>query len=296
MVAPITQPGRLPLVALFSGALAIAFAPIFVRLSELGPVATAFFRVLLALPVLVAWMSWDQRGVRAVRRPTTLRDYARLSLAGLWFAADLAVWHWSIALTSVANATLLANAAPVFVTLGGWWLFKARVTRVFVAGMMLALGGMGVLMSSSVAIGVEHLWGDALGLLTAVFYASYILAVGRLRAEFSTPTIMVWSGVVTAVVLLPVAALSGESLWPATLYGWGVLAALALLSHAGGQSLIAYALAHLPAAFSSVGLLLQPVTAALLAWVLLGEALSGWQGLGGFVVLCGIYLARRASR
>ena len=107
---------------------------------------------------------------------------------------------------------------------------------------------------------------------------------------------MAWSGVVTAAVLLPLALLSGESLWPATLFGWGVLLGLALLSHTCGQSLIAYALAHLPAAFSSVGLLLQPVVAALLAWWLLAEALLWWQAAGGVVILAGIVLARRASR
>jgi drug/metabolite transporter (DMT)-like permease len=74
-----------------------------------------------------------------------------------------------------------------------------------------------------------------------------------------------------------------------------VLLALALLSHVGGQSLIAYALAHLPAAFSSVSLLLQPVAAALLAWLILSEALGLLQGLGGAVVLAGIAIARRGS-
>lgn len=290
-------PGRFALIALFSGALAIAFAPIFVRLSELGPVATAFYRISLALPVLMLWLSWDQRSVaQKHRRPRSVRDFWRLSIAGLFFACDLAVWHWSITLTSVANATLLANAAPVFVTIGGWLLFGVRASRLFLIGMVLALAGMGVLMSASLNIGLEHLWGDGLGLLTAVFYAGYILSVGRLRTEFSTPTIMTWSGVVTAVVLLPVAWLSGESLWTSSLYGWGILAGLAIVSHAGGQSLIAYALAHLPASFSSVGLLLQPATAAVLAWVLLGEALGVLQGAGGAVILCGIYLARRGSR
>ncbi len=74
-----------------------------------------------------------------------------------------------------------------------------------------------------------------------------------------------------------------------------MLLALALLSHVGGQSLIAYALAHLPAAFSSVSLLLQPVAAALLAWLILSEALGLLQGLGGAVVLAGIAIARRGS-
>jgi len=107
---------------------------------------------------------------------------------------------------------------------------------------------------------------------------------------------MTWSGVVSAVVLLPVALLSGEELLVTSAYGWAILLGLALLSHAGGQSLIAYALAHLPAAFSSVGLLLQPVTAALLAWLLLGEPVSVWQAAGGIVILYGIFLARRGSR
>ena len=67
------------------------------------------------------------------------------------------------------------------------------------------------------------------------------------------------------------------------------------MSHAAGQGLIAYALAHLPAAFSSVGLLLQPVVAALFAWLLLAEPLAALQVAGGLIVLAGIYLARRGS-
>jgi drug/metabolite transporter (DMT)-like permease len=75
-----------------------------------------------------------------------------------------------------------------------------------------------------------------------------------------------------------------------------MLIGLALFSHAGGQSLIAYALAHLPAAFSAVSLLLQPAVAAILAWVILGEAMGPSQGLGAMMILVGIYFARRGSR
>ncbi len=73
------------------------------------------------------------------------------------------------------------------------------------------------------------------------------------------------------------------------------LLGLAWISHAAGQGLIAYALAHLRAGFTSVGLLLQPVMATLFAWVLLGEPLAALQIAGGAVVLAGIYLARRGS-
>ncbi len=285
---------RIAFVALLSGALGISFAPIFVRLSELGPSATAFYRLSFAVPFLMLWMSLENRGAAAPRRPSRAADYRGLILAGLFFAGDLAVWHWSIRLTSVANATLLANAAPIFVTLCGWLLFGERFTLTFLAGMGVALTGTAVLMGSSVSLGLDHLLGDGLGLLTAVFYAAYLLAVKRLRSEFSTATIMTWSGVVGALALLPITLLSGEGLIAPTAYGWGVLLALALLSHTVGQSLIAYALAHLPAAFTSVSLLLQPAAAAVLAWLILSEPLGPLQGLGGVVVLAGIAVAHRS--
>lgn len=287
---------RIALIALLAGAIGIAFAPIFVRLSEIGPSATAFWRLGFAVPALYLWMRLEPKGGTRARRPSTRSDYARLTAAGLFFAGDLAVWHWSIAFTSVANATLLANFAPIFVTLVAWLVFKERFTRTFVLGLALALGGAVVLMGRSLQLSADALFGDALGLLTAAFYGGYILSVGRLRAEFSTATIMTWSGVVTAVALLPVALLSGESLVAPTAGGWAVLLGLALFSHAGGQSLIAYALAHLPAAFSSVSLLLQPAAAAVFAWALLGEPLGPWQAVGAAVVLAGIVLARRGSR
>ncbi|ALG69791.1 membrane protein [Azospirillum thiophilum] len=285
---------RIALIALLAGALGIAFAPIFVRLSEVGPVATGFWRVALAAPVLALWMGSEPRQGR--RSPSSLADYARLSLAGLCFAGDLAVWHTSIRYTSVANATLLANFAPLFVAPAAWFLFKERITGRFVVGMLMALAGAVVLMGQSFQLSPDHLFGDALGLLTAVFYAGYILSVGHLRAEFSTATIMTWSGVITAVVLLPLGLLDGEAMLPATVAGWLVLGGLALFSHAGGQSLIAYALAHLPASFSSVSLLLQPAAAAILAWILLDEPLGTLQAVGAAVILMGILLARRGSR
>jgi len=97
-------------------------------------------------------------------------------------------------------------------------------------------------------------------------------------------------------VLLPLSLISGERFLPLDARGWLVLIALALISHIGGQGLIAYALAHLPAAFSSVSLLLQPVLATVFAWLLLGEQLSPSQALGGALVLAGILIARRESR
>lgn len=288
---------RIALAALLAGACAIAFAPIFVRLSELGPSATAFWRVAFAVPALFLWLGLEQHRLGpAARRPATARDWWLLGLAGFCFAGDLAFWHWSIRLTSVANSTLLANFAPIFVTPAAWLLFGERIRPAFLAGMALAILGAGLLMSQSLTLSADHILGDALGIVTAAFYAAYMLAVSRLRATFSTATIMAWSAIATAILLWPVALASGESLVATTAYGWAVLLGLALLSHSGGQSLIAYAFAHLPASFSSVALLLQPAVAALLAWLLFAEPLGPLQALGGAVILGGIVLARRASQ
>jgi drug/metabolite transporter (DMT)-like permease len=218
-----------------------------------------------------------------------------LVAAGLFFAGDLALWHWSIRFTTVANATLLANLAPIFVTLAGYLLFSERFSRQFLLGMALAIAGAGILMGESLGFGAEHLLGDVLGLTTAVFYAGYIMSVAHLRSRLSTATIMAWSGVVSCAALLTVTLLLGETLLPVTPEGWAVLFGLALLSHAGGQSLIAFALARLPAALSSVSLLLQPAIAAVLAWAILAEPLGPWQMSGAMVILGGIYLARRGS-
>ena len=217
-------------------------------------------------------------------------------LAGLFFAADLAVWHWSIKFTSVTNATLLANFAPVWVILFGWIVFGERVTRGFFVAMLVALAGVVLLVGSDFALQPRALLGDLMGLVTAVFYAGYLLAVKELRAGFATTSIMASSGLVTVAALLPVALVSETKIVPQTPSAWAVVAALALVSHVGGQSLIAYALARLPAAVASVGLLVQPVTAALAAAALLGERISTQQVAGMALILAGVFAARRQSK
>ena len=285
---------RVAFVALLAGAIGIAFAPIFVRLSELGPTATAFYRLALALPILWLWMEIGDRRA-ATNRPTGYRDFVGLAVSGLFFAADLGLWHWSIKLTSVANSTLLVNLAPVFVALGAWLLFGERFSATFLVGLVVAIVGAALLVGGSPKIGAGHLLGDVLAVAAAVSYAGYILAVSRLRSRFSTAAVIAYGVGVTCAALLLVALVSGEGLIASSAYGWAMLLGIALVSQVGGQGLITYALAHLPSAFSSVSLLLQPVAAAILAWVILGEALGAWQGLGGAVVLVGIVLARRGG-
>lgn len=278
--------------ALLAGAAAIASSALFVKVSETGPIATAFWRVALALPVLWIWSVVASRGGHVAGFAAERR---LIIAAGLFFAGDLAVWHWSIVLTSVANATLLANLAPIFVTLAVWLLWGKRPTAMFLAGLAAALGGVAVLLGGDFRAGGGAVLGDILGVVTAMFYGAYQLTITRARSRATTAVIMAWSALITTAALLPVALGSGEQILPDTAGGWTKLVGLALISQVAGQSLIAYAMAHLPATFSSVGLLAQPVIAAALAWALLGETL-GWVEIGGaLVVLAGIRIVHQAE-
>lgn len=280
------------LIALFTGATCIALSPIWVRVSDVGPTASAFWRVALAVPLLWILFAFNSKD----RKTLDKRQYLPLLLAGFAFAGDLVFWHWSIQYTSVANSTLLANLASIFVTLAAWVLWKQRPSGLFLAGLAAALLGVALLVRASLGSTPGALLGDGLGIVTAMFYAWYLLSVKGLRdAGAGTLQLMAVTTTITALILLPIAIASGEVFLPGGVNGWLVLLGLAWISHAAGQGLIAYALAHLPAGFSSVGLLFQPVMAALFAWVLLGEPLVALQVAGGAVVLAGIYLARRAS-
>ncbi len=278
---------------LLLGGVCIGFAPIFVRWSDTGPVASAFWRALIASLVLWAWRLAARRG----RSPMAFSRDAVLS--GLMFAGDLAVWHISILHTTVANATLLANLAPVAVTLAAWILRGEKPRAGFLAGLAISLAGAFILIGLNVGGDDSRSLGDLLGVTTAVFYAGYMLAITRARRDTDALTLMTISTSVTALALLPIAAafssLQGSRLVPDAASGWLVLAGLALVAQVAGQTLIAYAAARLPVALSSTTLLIQPLVAALAAWMLFGERLSPLQIGGGGVLVLGLWLARRGS-
>lgn len=292
-VPPKINQQYLALAAMLVGVSAIAFSPIFVRLSDLGPNAVAFWRMALAAPLLWVWVSASSDTV--VARPASRIAYLWLLVPGIFFAGDLMLWHAAIGMTSVANATFLPNLAPLIVSLLAWQFLGERLKPVFAVGLVAALAGVGMMVIASAGRGESNLTGDMLGAITALFYAGYILSVKQLRNRYSTSTIMLSSALIATVILFLATLITGEAFLPGDWRGWLVLFGLAWFSHAGGQGLITYALGYLPASFSSVMMLMQPVLAALFAWLLLSEAMTPLQAAGGVLVVLGVYLARRGS-
>lgn len=278
------------MLALVGGAVAIGFAPVFVRWSEVGPNATAFWRLLLAIPAL-----WLLAG-RPAPRDVAGAQPGLLALAGLCFALDLCFWHAAIGLTTVANATLLANLTPVVVVAWYWVVRRQRPTGRFLAGALVALAGAAGLASGSSrgpAPGGPAGVGDLLGVLTAFAYAGYLLAVEQARGRATGFAVMLASTVVATLVTGAVTVATGEAWLPASGLGWLVLAGLALLVHVVGQGGIVWAVGRLPAPLSSVVILIQPVVAAGLGWLWLGEALGPASLASGALVLAGVLIARR---
>ena len=279
--------------ALAVGILVISFSPVLVQVSEVGPSATAVYRMLFALPALTAWMVLERGPEHVALCKLKMRDWGLLALAGLLFTGDLVAWHSAIRMSGVANATFLAHLSTPIISLGAWLLFRERLTWGFMVGLVLALAGTALIMGASILEPSGNLLGDGLGLLTAFFYGTYLLVIKQLRDSLPSGLIMAISSAFSLIGLLVATLVMGEGLLPLTLLGWGTLVAIGLLIHSGGQGLITVAFRHLSASFASVALLATPVLAALFGWLFLGETLTLLQTLGCAAVLSGIALSQR---
>jgi len=298
--SPGSSLARWAVAALVLGAAATALNPVFVRLSDLEPAGSAFHRMFWALPLMGLWLFQETRVAGPVSTqvsivPRRLHDRWLLILCGLFFAADLTALHWSIQLTSAANAILFLNAQPVYVVFGAWLLFGEKVSARFLVGAATAMAGAALMLGESAQFGADRLLGDGLGIAAGICYAGYILTASRLRARTSSAAINTWTCAIACLPLLAVALITGQGLIPGSLEGWLLMIGLGVISQACGQGFIVWGMAHLSAGYSAVVLLMAPVASAIFAWALLSESLSGLQVGGIGVVLGGVYLAHQAS-
>ena len=276
------------LAVLVAGACIIGLSPILVRLTEAGPAAAGFWRLALALPLL-ALLSRGAAG--GVGRPSKMALWA-----GLFFALDLGFWHYGIHYTSVTNATVLTNLTPVVVTAFAWIFLRQRPAALFLVAVAASVGGASMMALDKGGGGLRNQpLGDLLSALTALWYALYFLAMAEGRRTEAASRLMFWVSVVGAPLLLITALLMGERILPLSPLGWAALVGLGLM-HVGGQGSIAWAMGRLPTSTASVVVLVQPVVAAWLGWLLFAEPLGPLQALGAAVTLGGVVLAQWASR
>jgi drug/metabolite transporter (DMT)-like permease len=285
---------RFALPILILGAVMISFSGIFVKLSEVGPTMTGFYRMFLALPFFAIWV-FSHRPPRTSTAAERRRAFKITGFAGFSLAVDLIAWHWCLQFASVAAATLMGNTAPLWVAAAGFLFFGERFGLRFLLGMAAAFGGVWLLLAGGEKpLDIHDSLAFILGMIGAITYAGYLRGGKEARRHLSTAEVMLWGSLTASLILLPVGLLTEDRILPQSWTGWGAVLGLALVSQTIGQSLINWAVAHLPAAFSSLTLLINPLASAIFAWILLGEGLSLWQILGGVIVLVGIFMAKPA--
>lgn len=295
--------------ALFFGIFAVSFAAIFIRVSEqeLGPYATIAHRFWIATLALALWagMTFIRRNLQdqrqqgqsflaQIQRTIQLPSRAELGLlvlGGTIAAVDLSLWALSLTQTSVANAAVLGNLAPLFTALGTWLLWKKGFDNRFLVGLTLALGGACTIGLGDFQLVPSHVQGDVIALCSAVLFSAYLLTVEQLRLSLTTTATLLGCSAIASVISTGIALGFEDRFFPISNQGWLAVMGLALVSQTLGQGLVAYSLDKLSSSLVAMTFLLEPVMAAAGAWFLFGEHLSLLNGLGFSVVILGIYIA-----
>lgn len=274
--------------ALLAGNVALAMGPWFVRLADTGPVSAAFWRLFLALPFLILLARGTGQALRGIPRKTLLL----VALGSVAFALDLSSWHIGIEKTRLGNATLFGNAGSIVLL---FWTFI--ITRTLPRGMewlaiVFALGGAGILMGRSLEISTATLIGDIFCLAAGLFYAVYLLTLQDARKGIGAWSLLVWVSIFACPVILMLALINGEPVWPTD---WTPIIILFVTSQLIGQGLLVFSLRHFPPLIIGLALLTQPAVAAVIGYSVFGEVLLPVDLLG-MALLGGALLVAKSSK
>lgn len=280
----------LPLISAVMGGILIGCSPIFVRISDLGPMSTGFYRMILALPILYLWMQAEDKNGSGAK--LTNKEIVAIIFGGLFFGVDIAIWNWSLDYTAIVNATLFNNTAAFFVPIIAWLLYRQKPRATFMISVITGFIGCAMLAGDSLTISIKNVVGDFASLTSGLTVAIYVVLVKKLRSKINTGRLMFLTCTVSAVSLLGLAFLFGETMWPLTTNDWISILALAVLVHAGGQGLLAYSMGKIPASYVALIMLLAPVTASVLGWAVYSESLNLLKLTGIGLIMASIIAVR----
>ena len=286
---------RRPVAAAITGALCIASSGVLVRAADAAPTTVAVFRCLYALPLLGLIAAGEDR--RYGPRPRSARLVA--AAAGICLAIDLVFWHYAIDAVGAGLATVLGNLQVLVVGAAAWLIFGERLDRRLLAAIPIVLFGV-VLISGAIgegAYGDDPVLGVIFGALGSAAYAAFLLVLRHGSADLRRVAGPLFDATLAAAVAAVVMGLALGDLdlvpsWPS--HGW--LALLAVASQVIGWFFIAISLPRLPAALTSMLLLVQPVGALVLGALIYAEAPSSLQIAGVALILAGIVVAARGAR
>ena len=283
--SPAGPAGRYAFPALILGNLILALGPWMVRLTDVGPVASGFWRLALAIPFL-ALLAWRQQ---SGREPPAWSLVAMVAVGGLFLAIDLAAWHVGIGLTKLANASLFGNASSFVLVLYGFVMLRRLPRAVQSAALVLAAAGAALLMGSSYELSPENFTGDLFALAAGLLYTGYLIAVDRARKTMAPMPVLAIATAAGALPLLILSLALGQKVMPDD---WTPLLILSFGSQVVGQGLLVYAVGFLSPVVVGLGLLAQPAAGAVIGRFAYGETFSLADAGGAALIAVALVLIR----
>lgn len=276
--------------ALLTGQVGGTIALLMSRSVQMEPAALSFWRTVLGLPILFS---------RVRELPFAGKELAWLALGGLFYALDLALWYQALRHTTMVSATLVINLYPLYVALLAWPFLGQRPSPKVWLGMVLALIGGAIVMGitpdrlfgpATGATGINR--GDILAFMAGTVYAGYFVILAKLAARHRGVVVTAWSNLAMAIWLLPMTLFLGQPLLTDHWQSWaqiGLMACLAVL----GQTLLAFALRHVPASFAAMASNLAVVWAGLADWLIYDQPATWTQALGGALIITALLVTER---
>lgn len=282
---------NLPYFALATAIISQTLSPFFVRWggADVPGSVFAFYRLAIGgLLITIPFIYSKPRFSTWVRA-----DLFFPILGGLCTALDLSMWNESLQLTSIANATLMSNTAPVWVVIFSLLFFREKLKKSFWLGLVLTMTGAAVVMSYDFFLRPHLSQGDVLALVSAIFYGGYYLSTQQGRRRLSVIHYLWVMSVAASFFLFVICILLGHPLTGYTTRAIFSFIGAGVVVQCVAYVAVAYALGHLPASIVSPTIILQPVLSTLLAIPVFGEAFIPVQWVGMSFVLIGIYLIHR---
>ena len=287
------RPSFPPNLALLVSIVAVSTASLLIRWSSAPPLAIASYRLLFATLILLPFYI-RSGGIRKMREAPR-KDVLTLMAVGVVLALHFASWITSLSLTSVASSVIFVHVDPIFVAAVSHFVFKERINRGTLLGIVVAFVGVTIIAIGDAGIGEANLYGDLLALVGAVMLGLYILAGRRLRQGLDLVSYVTPIYATSAVVLILSSFATGTRLAPFSPREYILFIALAVVPMIFGHTVYNWALRYVEASVVSISLLGEPVGATILAFLFLNEVPSTLALIGGGITLAGIYQCVRSG-
>lgn len=274
-------------IAIAIGVVSLALSAIFVKLSESPSGLTAFYR--MAITVLIMLPFFVRKNISELYR-FTKKDWVICTAAGTLLALHFILWFESLNYTSVASSTVLVTLQPLFAFIGTYFIFHEKVSFKTVIAGVVAIAGSVLISWGDFQLSGSAFYGDVLALVACALVTGYFLLGQSVRGHISLTSysIVVYS---TSTVVLMIYVLIFEGTFiPVEKMDWLYFVLLAVIPNILGHNLFNWAIKWVGANTISMTILLEPVGATILAFILFDEYLRASQIIGGIVVLLGLTL------